>query len=103
MATFWLSFRIEYKDVGGKSYEDRYTALTDALAAVRGNFWEETSSFMIFESDLPIAQIAARAKAAIAPTHDLFVIRELDKQSAIGCGCINDQDLFVLMPYAKKL
>ncbi|WP_031371875.1 hypothetical protein [Lysobacter antibioticus] len=103
MATFWLSFRIAYETVGGKTYETRYNDFTNTLAGLRTKYWEETSSFMIFESAFSIDQIATKAKAAFAPSTDIFVIRDLNRQTARACGNIKDQDLFVLAPYAKKV
>jgi hypothetical protein len=103
MNTYWLSFRIQNKDVNGKSYGDRYNNFVETLRGLRAGYWEETTAFMIFQSDYKIDEIAAAAKKAFAPSADLFVIRALDSKTARACGNIADNDLFALMPYATNI
>ncbi|HEY8037953.1 MAG TPA: hypothetical protein VIF37_20450 [Methylobacter sp.] len=103
MTTYWITFRIADARVGSKSYEDRYNALIEAIDTVATGFWGETTSFIAFSSGKSIDTIAAACKSAIAPTHDLFLIRVMDTKSAIICGKNEDQDIFALMPYLKKL
>jgi hypothetical protein len=70
---------------------------------VYGKYWDQTTSFVIFESASKIGAIARDAKSAIDPRYDLFLIRELDVQNAIICGKNADNDVYELMPYLKNI
>lgn len=102
MATFWISFRIADGTVGGKTYETRYNAFIDQLRGYVGAFWEETTSFVVFDTNQSIATMTAGLKAAIAPSADLFLIRQINAESAYIFGPVKDQAIFALMPYLKK-
>lgn len=100
MSTFWLSFRIDIDTVGGRSMNQRYDALIEAIKAVRNvPYWERTTSFIVFESVFGIDSIAAKFKGAIAPSKDLFLLKDLDAKSARICGSNWDKDIYSLMPY----
>ncbi len=104
MAVFWITFRISEKTVSGRSYETRYTDLVEAIqtSAAGTKYWQEPTSFLAFESIHPIETLAARFKAKIAPSYDLFLLRQMDVKDAMICGQFDDQDIFTLMPYLKK-
>jgi hypothetical protein len=103
MSAFWVTFRISEKTVGGRTYEARYTDLVNTVhAAAGGTYWQEPTSFLAFESIHPIETLAARFKSKIAPSHDLFLLRQMDVKDAMVCGQFDDQDIFKLMPYLKK-
>jgi hypothetical protein len=102
MSSYWISFRISDVRVGSKGYGDRYNALTEEIQSVATCFWQESTSFIVFSSDKSIVEISTACKAAISPTHDLFLIRKLDTQTATICGKCEDSDIFTLMPYLKK-
>lgn len=79
MKTYWITFRIADKTVGGRTYQDRYEAL---VAAVQGHaathWWAEPTSFWLVNSESSQAQIAAKIRAAIATTNDLALIGMID-------------------------
>ncbi len=103
MATYWMTFRLADDAAKRPRYEDRYRALTDAIDKRSSRWWVEATSFILFEFNDNIDTLGAACKAAVNPAWDVVVIRELDKKSAVVVGKAQDQDLFVLMPYAKKL
>lgn len=105
MATFWISFRIAEKTVGGKTYDKRYEDFIDELRTfVSGKVWEKTTSFVVFESHQTIGAIARGLKEKIAPSEDLFLMREMNQKSAVIVGKNDDDDIFDLMgDYLKKL
>lgn len=102
MATYWITFRIADNTVGGRTYDDRYESFTTTILASSSSYWDQTTSFYIFESDLSIDALASILKMEIAPTCDLFVIRELGKHSARIYGHNDDKEIFVFMPYLKS-
>lgn len=52
MATYWLSFTIDDNTRGTRTYADRYNALYDAIHDLTDTeYWQETTSFIIFESN----------------------------------------------------
>jgi hypothetical protein len=103
MATFWITFRIADERVDSKSYEDRYNALMVVIQKVATQWWAEPTSFIAFLSTQSIDSIANACKKAIAPSFDLFLIREMDAKVARICGKNGDKDIFILMPYLKVI
>jgi hypothetical protein len=104
MTSYWLSYRIADDIQHHPTYEQRYKALTDALSKhIDGLCWSETTSFIVFESHDDINAIAQSLESAIDTRYDLFLIRELERQSAIICGFNSDGEIHKLMPYLKKL
>jgi hypothetical protein len=103
MAVYWITFRISENTVNGRSYEDRYRALQEAVTRRATQFWDQPTSFLVFSSLAEIGTLASEFKRAIAPSHDLFLIREMDTKSAILCGNNQDRDIFGMMPYLKTM
>jgi len=101
MKTYWVSYRIAADTLGGRTYEDRYNALVDGITEISPTWWGQTTSFYVFTSMQTIDAIAARLRPAIKPSHDLFLIRQLDTQAARICGKNEDQDIFTLIPYLQ--
>ncbi len=99
MAVYWITFRIADDD----TYEERYTALVAAIKGAASKLWEETTSFILFESSQNMAGIAALTKSAIDNTQDLALIGMPDYKTATVVGVVYDQDLFGLMPFTKKV
>ena len=103
MTTYWITFRIADVAVAGRSYEDRYNSLIKIVTDNSPTWWGQTTSYLAFNSDQGLDSIAAKFKAAIAPSHDLFLLREMDKQSARICGKNDDEDIYDLMPYLQNI
>jgi len=98
MAIYWLSFRIDDKG----NYEFRYDALLENLKrCTTGRYWEETTSFVVFTSNLGIDQICSSLTENLNHDWDLILVREMDKQSARIWGNNGDDDILDLMPYLK--
>jgi len=98
MTVYWLSFRVGDKG----DYESRYDALLENLKRCKsGKYWEETTSFVVFTSNLGIDQICRTLTEDLNHDWDLILVREMDKQSARIWGNNVDEDIFELMPYLK--
>lgn len=103
MAGYWLSFRLDAVAVGGRTYDERWDALYAAIHDLAGvDYWQETSSFIVFETDKTIDQIMTATKRAVAPSNDLVLVRALDSKNARIVGPNTDVDIFRLMPYLTK-
>jgi hypothetical protein len=102
MTTYWITFRIAYETVGGRSYDDRYEAFTNTVVANASNYWAQTTSFSVIESSLSIDTLTATLKREFSPSKDLFLIRQVDTKSAKICGQNDDNDIFTLMPYLER-
>lgn len=99
--TYWLSFRI-HEDAG---YSDAYEALIASVKkhVTNGKWWFETTSFYVFGSTSTIDAIAASVKAGIRPDRDLVVIGKPDYKTGRVIGKCEDQDIFSLIPFMKKV
>lgn len=100
MATYWLTFRIA--DQG--DYSGRYDALHHAVfeAAKGGKWWTESTSFYVFESPLNAQEVAAKIRGAINPQTDLALLGMPEFKVAKAIGAVEDEDLFNLIPFAKR-
>ena len=98
MADYWLTFRIHENS----SYQRRYDALIEAVNESGSGFWDGPTSFIAIRSDKTIDVLGRALKAAIDDDVDLFVIREIGKDSTRYAG---DPGLSfaAFFPNAKKL
>lgn len=98
MVAYWLSFRVAEHDVEGRSGHDRRTALEEVVYEASGpDWWDATTSFMIFNSDWRFSDLTNRMKAAISQADDVFLIRKLNYRQARICGKVDDLDIFRLI------
>ena len=97
--TYWLTFRIDEHTINGKSYNERYTALYAAIQTRATRWWLDPTSFIAFESDSSIDQLCTALKGALAASHDMFLLREIDRKEARLFGKQKDPDIKILMPY----
>ena len=100
MKSYWMSFRIK-NDAG---YADAYDSLVKAVGEVadQTNWWSETTSFYIFQSENSTDQIANHLKQSIRPDRDLIVLGLPNYKGGRVIGKCDDQDIFDLFPGMKK-
>lgn len=103
MAEYAISFRIQDKTVSGRTYDDRYNALIEALRLGTSRSWEETTAFVVISNSRTIDQVAAACKLAIAPSEDIVLILSVNTKAGRVIGNVQDQDLFVLIPFVQKV
>lgn len=100
MTMYWLTFRLEKNH----DYANRYDKLTKEIEKhYTSQFWDEPTSFYIFDSALGIDQIAANLKKVINTRVDIVMIRKLDNKEARIIGTPLDPDIFTLVQYAKQV
>lgn len=103
MARYWLSFTLDEATVGNRTYNARYKALYDTIHEISGtDYWEKTTSFIVFDTNKTIDQVTALVKKAVSPTYDLVLIRSLDVKAARIFGPNTNNNIFKLMPYLEK-
>ena len=98
-----MSFEISERTINRRTREDRFNDLTTALELHTVEKWDETESFVIFESASSIDLLGAAFKACIAPSVDRIVIRYMNRPSARICGDYHDNKIQKFMPYLKAL
>ena len=101
MAFYWMTFRIADKTINGRKYEQRYQDVVETVSINASKMWTEPTSFIAFESANSIQSLGQALVSAIAPTDDMFLIREVDKQSALLGGWNNDDKIFDMISYLK--
>jgi hypothetical protein len=86
MAIHWITFRIDERTVAGKTYQQRYQALVDAVNRHATDAWDEPTSFWLIKSESSRASIAASIKGAIATSVDLALVggKEVDGATLVG-------------------
>lgn len=94
MADFWLSFRIR----DNATYQRRYDAVNES----GDGFWDGPTSFICIRTTETIDALGQTLAAAINPTCDLVVIREIGKDNTRYAGEPGDGFL-AFFPKAKKL
>lgn len=106
MPVFWISFTIDRKTIGGRTYDERWQAVydvADAFKVPNSDLWAQTTSFIVFRSGKGLRPLAATLKASIAPTHDLVLVGVMTAAAAIIIGDKADPAIKKLMPYLIKL
>lgn len=104
MKTYWITFRIADNTAGGRSYETRYEALSDAVHQhAATHWWAEPTSFWLVNSESSQAQIAASIKQAINTSADLAVIGMVDYKGIVVIGVVEKmKDLKALVPEIRQ-
>lgn len=104
MKTYWITFRIADQSAGGRTYEARYNALSDAVHKHAGtHWWAEPTSFWLVNSESSQAQIAASIKQALNIGVDLAVIGIVDYKGITVIGNAEKlADLKALVPDIRQ-
>ncbi len=89
MATYFLSFRIADKTVGGKTYNERREAMIDAVYTKGNGFWDGTTSFIIVNSSLNTSSIAAKAAAPLSKADDMLIVFDPEDMSMVHFGKVD--------------
>jgi hypothetical protein len=103
MSTYCITFRIADKTIGSKTYSDRYQQLVDNVHTLQG-YWEETTSFLLANSDLSTPAFAAKACKGLSAADDLVVVFDPSDMSASYFGPLQHIDVLKsFFPSLKKL
>lgn len=101
MATYWTTFRIDDRTVGGRSANHRREALYDTIRAhAHSKWWIEPTSFVLFTSEHSIDTLADELKSVVSTQFDVVLIRDAETKIARVIGSA-DPDLRNLMTYVQ--
>jgi hypothetical protein len=92
MATYCVTFRIANRSVGGRTYDERRQSIVDALHG-HGGYWEETTSFVIANSDLDTTSFTVNASKGLSADHDMLAAFDPDDMSLAYFGAIKHPDV----------
>lgn len=98
MADYWLSFRI----AKNSTYQRRYDDLIEIMNDGGSGFWDGPTSFIAIRTEHDIDALGRALKTAIDESIDLFVIREIGKDSTRYAGDPGN-GFSAFFPNAKKL
>ena len=76
-------------------------AAIDNLAT--GPVWQDPPCFALFQSSALPTEVAEFCEGAIVKSHDMFLVYEIDTDTALICGHPRDEDVFKVLPYVRKL
>lgn len=97
--TYFVSFVIREDE----TQQNRYDTLIDALRRLSPRiWWAETPSFVILSSDQTIDYVAAVVKFHIDASQDIAIIGKTEYTQMRVCGAYADEDIFKLVPAAKR-
>ena len=104
MSTYCITFRIADLTVNDRTYDDRRSALIEAARAYDGGYWEETTSFLLAESDLTTGAFGATLAKTLSKKNDLLFVFDPSDMSASYFGAIESAEVLrSFFPLAKKL
>jgi hypothetical protein len=104
MSTYAITFRIKNATVNGLTYDERRAALVENARAEELGYWDETTSFILVESNKATDIIAKRVVAGLSPKHDMLVIFDPADMSCCYFGAINYEEVLLsFFPKARKL
>jgi hypothetical protein len=104
MSTYCVSFRIANKTVGDKTYEERRQQLIENVREKERGFWDETTSFILAESNLDPRGFTAKAVKGLSATDDLVFVFDPADMSACYFGALGRQDVLgSFFPGLQKL
>ena len=99
MATYWITFRL----AENATYTRRYDELVNAVRLLSTKWWVDATSFIVFASNETIDSVAETVQNAINLKTDIAVVGMPDYKSARLIGETDDEDIFALIPFIKKV
>lgn len=104
MFTYCVTFRIADKTISGKTYDDRRDALMDNVRSKDQGFWEETTSFILVESELTTDAFAAKAAKGLSAKDDLVIVFDPTDMSLAYFGPVEHPEVLKsFFKVSKKL
>jgi hypothetical protein len=101
MSTYYITFRLANKTIGGKTYDERRSQMIENVHAEGTGFWEDTTSFFIVESSFDTDRFAAKACEGLSRSEDMLLAFDTSDMSASYFGAIKHLD--VLRSFFPKL
>ncbi|XSG81216.1 MAG: hypothetical protein ACPW61_08995 [Methyloligella sp. ZOD6] len=104
MATYCVSFRISNQTLDGRSYSERRAELIKAVRQEDMGYWEETTSFILVESELSTNEFAEMASKLLSKEHDMLFVFDPEDMSACYFGAVEHAEVLKsFFPRLKKV
>lgn len=100
-SNYCISFRLANKTVGGKTYDQRREILEDNARTEGQGWWNETTAFLLAESNLDTNAFAAKVCKGLSAADDIVFVFDPTDQSACYFGPVESVD--VLRSFFPKL
>ena len=82
-ANYWLSFMVATERSAAKGVESlRRQSIYAAVQVFDSGYWDETTSFILFEADDDIDVVGKAVVAGLDPDLDLLILRKVASASA---------------------
>ncbi|MEH2513494.1 hypothetical protein V1291_004848 [Nitrobacteraceae bacterium AZCC 1564] len=102
-STYYVSFRLHNKTINGKTYDERRQDLV-ANANDNQGLWDDTTSFLIVESNLDTNAFSAKVCSGLSASHDTVLVFDTSDMSACCFGKIEHLDVLKsFFPTLKKI
>lgn len=98
---YCITFRIADQTVNGKTYDDRYSSVEENARTKGMGYWEETTSFILAESNLNTPDFTKKVASGLSEKHDTLVVFDPTDMSASYFGKVEAVD--VLRSFFPKL
>ncbi|MCC6948577.1 MAG: hypothetical protein IT539_12485 [Bradyrhizobiaceae bacterium] len=104
MAYNCVTFRIADRTVGGRTYDERRALLIENARAEKLGYWEETTSFLLVESNVSTEDFTRRTCKGLSAADDLVLVFDQHDQTAFYFGPFKHVDVLKsFFPKLKKL
>jgi len=100
MSVYVVSFELKYED----TYSARYDSFMEQVKKT-SPWWAENTSTVVVKTDETIDDFCHRIyyDSSIIESKDRFLVLDADVRSGRVRGPVQDDDLFRLLPFVKKL
>nr|WP_314433935.1 hypothetical protein [uncultured Brevundimonas sp.] len=90
LVSYWLSFSVKKAPSRTKGDDNkRRQSIYDAISAWDGAYWDETTSFALFDAPASIVTVARAIVAGLDPALDKIVIRRVGAPVARYWGAVD--------------
>lgn len=104
MWAYYITFRIADRTVNGATHDDRRLSLIENARKANAGYWEDTTSFMLVESNLNTPTFAAQVCAGLSKEYDMVVVIDPSDKSASYFGAVRELDVLKsFFPGLKKV
>lgn len=86
MSTYFVSFRVAEINTPEGTQAERRRSISDNAAAFGGGYWDETTSFIIFDCELDTPGAGAAVVRGLSRAHDLAVVFDPSDMSLFRFG-----------------
>lgn len=103
MNSIAISFRIADKTINGRTYDERYEALIEAVRGIiEGKHWDQSTAFILVQTNMTTERVCDTCCKALEPSHDLVLVMSVTHKAAYIGGKNDDNDIYSIIEFLKK-